>query len=186
MLILGSSSPRRRELLALITPDFTVHTGDVDESTLTAPTPVQLAQVLAEAKCTAVAKSFPDDAVIGCDTVVDVDGIVFGKPKDIADARRMMQTLSGRTHFVHTGVCIKAAGQTIAFADTTKVTFAPISEDEIAAYIATDEPYDKAGSYGVQGLAAKFVTQISGCYFNVMGFPVACVYAALKKIGVKL
>ena len=186
MLILASSSPRRKELMALLTPDFIVQTSDVDESALTADTPAQLAQLLAAAKCEAVAQNCPSDIVIGCDTVVDVDGIVYGKPKDKADARRMMQALSGRTHLVHTGVCIKAENSTQIFADTTQVTFTSLSESEIETYISTEEPYDKAGGYGVQGLAAKFVTQIEGCYFNVMGFPLAHVYAELKKINAKM
>ena len=181
-IILASGSPRRRELMALITPDYTVVTSDVDESALAADTPAQLAAVLGEAKCTAVAAQYADAVVIGCDTVVECDGTVYGKPKDQADAARMLHTLSGRTHLVHTGVCISSKGRHDVFTVTTRVTFAPLTEAEIKAYISTPEPYDKAGSYGVQGAAAKFVSGIEGCYYNVMGFPVQRIYRALQAI----
>lgn len=179
-LILASASPRRRELLALVEPDFTVAAADVDERAVTAPDPASLARALAQAKCLAVAGGHPRDIVIGCDTVVDVDGRVFGKPGDREEARRMLRALSGRSHLVHTGVCIRCGQQQELFADTTVVTFAPLDEAEIEAYIRTDEPYDKAGGYGIQGGAARFVTRLEGCYFNVMGFPVPRVYQALK------
>ena len=172
-IILASSSPRRRELMALITPDYTVRTSDVDERAIRAETPALLAQKLAAAKCRAVAESCPEDVVIGCDTVVDVDG-----------ARRMIRVLAGRGHLVHTGVCIAAQGRELCFAATTKVVFGALSDAEIEAYIATDDPYDKAGAYGVQNGAAKFVAGIEGCYFNVMGFPVSRVYNALKELDV--
>ena len=144
-IILASSSPRRRELMALIKPDYTVRTSDVDERAIRAETPALLAQKLAAAKCRAVAESCPEDVVIGCDTVVDVDGAVFGKPADRDDARRMIRVLAGRGHLVHTGVCIAAQGRELCFAATTKVVFGALSDAEIEAYIATDDPYDKAG-----------------------------------------
>ena len=183
-IILASSSPRRRELMALITPDYTVRTSDVDERAIRAETPALLAQKLAAAKCRAVAESCPEDVVIGCDTVVDVDGAVFGKPADRDDARRLLRVLAGRGHLVHTGVCIAAQGRELCFAATTKVVFGALSDAEIEAYIATDDPYDKAGAYGVQNGAAKFVAGIEGCYFNVMSFPVSRVYSALKELDV--
>ena len=142
-IILASSSPRRRELMALITPDYTVRTSDVDERAIRAETPALLAQKLAAAKCRAVAESCPEDVVIGCDTVVDVDGAVFGKPADRDDARRMIRVLAGRGHLVHTGVCIAAQGRELCFAATTKVVFGALSDAEIeAAYIVLmdDEP----------------------------------------------
>ena len=183
-LILASGSPRRKELLAMICPEFSVITSEVDESAITAPTPAETALALATAKCKAVAKEHPEDVVIGCDTVVDVDGAVFGKPADRDDARRMIRVLAGRGHLVHTGVCIAAQGRELCFAATTKVVFGALSDAEIEAYIATDDPYDKAGAYGVQNGAAKFVAGIEGCYFNVMGFPVSRVYNALKELDV--
>lgn len=187
-IILASSSPRRRELMAHITPDFAVCVADVDEAAVVRTTPFGgpslLAQRLAEAKCRAVACAHPEAAVIGCDTVVDVDGVIFGKPRDRDDARRMLRALSGRSHLVHTGVFLCAAGRETGFADTTCVHFAPLSDAEIDAYAATDDPYDKAGAYGIQSGASKFITGIEGCYFNVMGLPVARVYAALRECGV--
>ena len=186
--ILASSSPRRQELMARITPEFTVCAADVDEAAVVPATPfgspALLAQRLAEAKCRAVAHAHPEAAVIGCDTIVDVDGAVFGKPRDRDDARRMLRALSGRAHLVHTGVFVCAAGRGTGFADTTRVHFAPLSDAEIEAYAATGDPDDKAGAYGIQSGAAKFVTGIEGCFFNVMGLPVARLYAALRDCGV--
>lgn len=179
-LILSSASPRRKELLALIAPKFTCEVSHVDESAVFAPTPGLLVEALARAKCAAVAQTHSLDCVIGCDTVVDVDGQVLGKPADKAQARRMLRLLSGREHLVHTGVCLAQNGVEHVFHVTTAVTFAVINEVEIEAYIATEEPYDKAGGYAIQGGAAKFVREINGCYFNVMGLPVSRVYEALK------
>lgn len=182
-LILASASPRRRELLAKLTPDFTVCAAAFDEHSVHADTPAALAALLAQGKCRAVARTHPDAAVIGCDTVVDVDGAVFGKPADAADAARMLRALSGRRHAVHTGVCVSCGGQETAFTETTRVQFAALSEDEIAAYLATGDAFDKAGAYGIQNGACRFVTAIEGCYFNVMGLPVAHLYAVLRSRG---
>lgn len=181
-LILASASPRRRELLSLITKDFTVETSRVDEAAITAPTPAKLAQALADAKCRAVAAQHPEDIVIGCDTVVDYAGRVFGKPKDHEDALRMLRALSGAQHHVHTGVCIAFPGGEERFTVTTKVKFYPIEEAQLEAYAATGEPYDKAGAYAIQGGAAAFCEGLEGCYYNVMGFPVSRVARALAKI----
>ena len=181
-LILASASPRRRELLSLITKDFTVETSRVDEAAITAPTPDKLAQALADAKCRAVAARHPEDIVIGCDTVVDYAGRVFGKPKDHEDALRMLRALSGAQHHVHTGVCIAFPGGEERFTVTTKVKFYPIEEAQLEAYAATGEPYDKAGAYAIQGGAAAFCEGLEGCYYNVMGFPVSRVARALAKI----
>lgn len=182
-IILASASPRRKELMALITPDYMVITSEVDESVLTADSPAALAALLGGAKCLEVAKIYPDSVVIGCDTVVEIDGVVYGKPRDKAHAAAMLHALSGRTHLVHTGVCICCGTRQESFVETTSVTFAPLTEREIAAYVATDEPYDKAGGYGVQGFAARFVAGIGGCFYNVMGFPVRRIYEALCKLG---
>ena len=122
--------------------------------------------------------------VIGCDTVVDVDGAVFGKPADRDDARRMIRVLAGRGHLVHTGVCIAAQGRELCFAATTKVVFDALSDAEIEAYIATDDPYDKAGAYGVQGLGALLVERLDGDFFNVMGLPVLRLSRMLERFGV--
>lgn len=179
-LILASGSPRRKELLALITPDYKVITSEFDERAVTAPTPRELAEALARGKCLAVAAAHPQDLVIGCDTVVDFEGEVFGKPRDRQDARRMLKALSGADHYVHTGVCLCKDGRQQSLAVTSRVRFYPLTDAEIEAYIATDEPYDKAGGYGIQGAAALFCQEIEGCYYNIMGFPVARVARMLK------
>lgn len=172
-IILASSSPRRRELMALITPDYTVRTSDVDERAIRAETPALLAQKLAVAKCRAVAESCPEDVVIGCDTVVDVNGEVFGKPHGVEDAKRMLRALSGSAHQVHTGVCVSRGGRTESFVDSCKVTFFPLSEEEIDFYASTKEPYDKAGAYAIQGRAALWLDRIEGDYYTIMGLPVS-------------
>ena len=139
-LILASGSPRRRELLSLYTTDFTVCVSDFDESTVTADTPAHLVEQLARGKCLAVAKDHPDAVVIGCDTVVDVNGEVFGKPHGVEDAKRMLRALSGAAHQVHTGVCVSRGGRTESFVDSCKVTFFPLSEEEIDFYASTKLP----------------------------------------------
>lgn len=179
-LILASGSPRRKELLALITPDFITLPSDFDERAVTAPTPKELAGLLAQGKCRAVAQSRPGDLVLGCDTVVEFEGRVFGKPADKADARRMLRALSGAAHWVHTGVCLRKGGAERCEVASTQVRFYPISEAELEAYIATDEPYDKAGGYAIQGRAALFCQGIEGCYYNVMGLPVSRVARMLQ------
>ena len=172
-LILASGSPRRRELLSLYTTDFTVCVSDFDEAAVTADTPAHLVEQLARGKCLAVARQHPEAVVIGCDTVVDVGGEVFGKPTDPEDAKRMLRALSGATHAVHTGVCICCGSHTESFVDSCQVTFFPISEQEIAAYTATQDPYDKAGAYAIQGRAALWLDHIQGDYYTIMGLPVS-------------
>ena len=170
-LILASGSPRRRELMSLITPDYTVITSDVDETKIAADSPAHLAKALATAKARAVAEGNPDDVVCGFDTVVECEGEVFGKPKDEADAVRMLRALSGREHRVHTGVCICRGRRAAATVETTVVHFSPIAEDDLCAYVRTPEPYDKAGAYAIQGhcgvRASKGATTTSwGCRFT--------------------
>ena len=181
-LILASASPRRRELMGLITPEFIVETSDVDESGITAATPALLAQELATAKCRAVAAHHPRELVIGCDTVVECAGEVFGKPRDKADLLRMLRALSGREHQVHTGGCVAHPGGQRAFAATTGVRFYPIPEDWMERYAATDEPWDKAGGYAIQGAAALWCEGLNGCYYNVMGLPVSRLAQELAQI----
>lgn len=172
-LILASGSPRRRELLSLYTADFTVCASDFDESAIAADTPAHLVEKLARGKCLAVAAQHPGDAVIGCDTVVDVGGEVFGKPRSAEDAKRMLHALSGRTHQVHTGVCISDGTRTKSFVDSCSVTFFPLSEEEIDFYASTKEPYDKAGAYAIQGRAALWLDRIEGDYYTIMGLPLS-------------
>ena len=181
-LILASASPRRKELLAMIDPDFTVITSDFDESTLSEPSPKTLSEKLAEGKCLAVAAKHPEDTVIGSDTVVEHDGQVFGKPKDKEDARRMLKALSGSDHYVHTGVSIWHNGSAHTFSATTRVRFYPLTDEQIERYISTSEPYDKAGAYAIQGTAALFCEEIEGDYYTIMGFPVSRVARALAAL----
>lgn len=171
-IILASGSPRRRELMALVTPQYTVETSAVEEDKIAADTPAHLAQALATAKARAVAAAHPGDIVCGFDTVVDCAGEIFGKPRDESDALYMLRALSGRAHKVHTGVCICGMGRAAATVETTLVHFAPIAEDDLLAYVRTPEPYDKAGAYAIQGHAAVWCRAIDGCYYNIMGLPV--------------
>ena len=180
-LLLASGSPRRRELLGLITHDFTVRVSHVNEESILAPDPAHLALALATAKAKDVAALCPDDVVLGCDTVVDCGGQVFGKPHDEEDAARMLRALSGRAHRVHTGVCVCCRGQAAAAVETTVVHFDPIAEDDLLAYVRTPEPYDKAGAYAIQGHAALWCSGIEGCYYNIMGLPVRRTAQLLKE-----
>ena len=172
-LILASGSPRRRELLSLYTTDFTVCASDFDESAVQADTPAQLVEQLARGKCLTVSAQHPGDVVIGCDTVVDVNGEVFGKPHSVENAKRMLRALSGATHEVHTGVCISDGKRTESFVDSCKVAFFPLGEEEIERYAATQEPYDKAGAYAIQGRAALWLDRIEGDYYTIMGLPLS-------------
>lgn len=172
-LILASGSPRRRELLSLYTTDFTACASDFDESTVTADTPAHLVEQLARGKCLAVSAQHPGDVVIGCDTVVDVNGEVFGKPHSVEDAKQMLHALSGAIHEVHTGVCISNGSRTESFVDSCKVSFFPLSEEEIDFYASTKEPYDKAGAYAIQGRAALWLDRIEGDYYTIMGLPLS-------------
>lgn len=182
-LILASASPRRKELLGMITPDFTVKVSAVDESTITAESPAKLAEALGTAKCMAVAATEQGSLVIGCDTVVECDGKVFGKPHDREEARAMLKALSGRRHYVHTGVCLMEGSKKESFAATSAVDFYPIDEADLEAYIQTEEPYDKAGGYAIQGHAAVWCKGIEGCYYNIMGLPVSRLAQALNTFG---
>ncbi|MDO5601835.1 MAG: Maf family protein [Oscillospiraceae bacterium] len=181
-LILASASPRRKELLSLITKDFTVCEADFDEAAEAEADPRKRALKLACGKCRAVWARFPGETVIGCDTVVDCGGRVFEKPRSRREAEGMLRALSGGAHLVHTGVCIRRGAKEERFTGTTRVWFAEIPDGELESYLDTPEPYDKAGGYGIQGWAARFIPRIEGCYFNVMGLPVSSLYAALLKI----
>jgi septum formation protein len=181
MLILASASPRRRELLRNAGIAFEVQPADVAE----VPLPGELAQALAERlareKAMAIARSRPTDVVLGADTVVVVDGEILGKPADAADAARMLRLLSGREHQVITGVCLVVSGQCSVASETTSVTMSEISEKEIAEYVATGEPMDKAGAYAIQGIASRWIPRIEGDYSNVVGLPVALVWRMLQQ-----
>jgi septum formation protein len=182
MLILASGSPRRREILSSAGIEHVVRPADVDEAILPGEDPASYVRRLARAKSEAAATGIKD-LVLGADTVVVVDGLILGKPADRDDARRMLALLAGREHEVITGICLRGGTTVIEDAETTRVRFVPLSPEEIEAYVASGEPMDKAGAYAIQGLAAKFVDRVEGCYFNVVGLPVARVYAHLKRLG---
>ena len=179
-IILASASPRRKELLAVITNDFEVVPSDAEEIVPSGITADETAEHLAKIKALSVAQIHPESIVIGADTCVVADGVILGKPKDKAQARQMMKLLSGKTHKVITGCAIVKNGQVDSFSVCTEVEFHSLSEEEIESYINTSEPYDKAGGYGIQGKASLFVKGIKGDYFNVVGLPVAELNRKLK------
>lgn len=185
-IVLASASPRRRELLTSIGLTFTVDPADVDEETLSDLDPLQQAVALAELKAEYVARRHGEALVIGADTIVTIDGMALGKPQDDEDARRMLRMLSGRTHEVITGVAVvdAATNRAASEAERTLVTFRTLSEDEIARYVASGEPMDKAGAYAIQGLGALLVSRIVGCYPNVVGLPLVTLARLLQPFGV--
>lgn len=183
-LILASQSPRRRELFDLIGLPFTVLVSEADED-IPLEEPGAYVEKLALRKADAVFAQHPESCVVGADTIVWLDGAIIGKPKDEADAYRILRLLSGRTHTVYTGLAILAPGSKEALHDATRVTFASLSDAEIWAYIHSGEPLDKAGAYGVQGKGAIFVEKVEGCYFTVIGLPVPRLYRALAKLGIR-
>ncbi|MGA3127437.1 MAG: Maf family protein [Candidatus Korobacteraceae bacterium] len=187
MLILASQSPRRAELLRNAGIPFEIRPAEVDERTRPGEEPLEYVRRLAQEKALAVLASAPRGAlVLGADTTVVVDGESLSKPADQAEARRMLERLSGRAHEVITGVCLAwhnrlGAAMTEVEYEVTKVEFAAMSGGEIAAYVASGEPMDKAGAYAIQGRASRWIPRISGCYFNVVGLPVARVCAMLER-----
>lgn len=172
-LILASSSPRRKDLLASFGKPFSIDVPDVDESVLPGEDPSSHVRRLALEKARTVQKRHDAGLVVAADTIVVLDGSIIGKPDDEADARRMLGTLSGCTHQVYTGVAVAdaAAGTAGSRVVCSSVTISPISEEEIARYVATGEPLDKAGSYAVQGLGGKYVSRVDGSLSNVIGLP---------------
>jgi septum formation protein len=180
VLVLASKSPRRQQILRDADIRFVVRAADVHEQRRAGESPIDYVRRLAEEKAFAV----PLDAselVLGADTVVVVDGHVLEKPRDTRDAVRMLGMLSGRDHQVITGICLRSSARKIVDAAITRVHFVTLTEDEIESYAASGEPMDKAGAYAIQGLASKFIDRIEGCYFNVVGLPVAMVYRYWKQ-----
>ena len=187
--ILASSSPRRRELLLRLQTPFDIILPDVDESIIPPEgSPETYCTALAELKANDISQHYPNNLVIGSDTIVVLDNNIMGKPEDKTMAQNMLETLSGKTHHVYTGVCLKWADKNIhhLFAEITMVTFRELSEADINHYIESCPPYDKAGSYGIQDWSAVFVKEIKGCYDNVVGFPISRFYEELKKLGINL
>jgi septum formation protein len=190
-LILASASPRRRELLAQAGYLFEVQALSVDESRRSGEDAIRFATRLAREKAQvvfALRQSSADPMlVLGADTVVVCDGEILGKPVDAADATRMLLLLSGRTHHVVTGVAVIAGAQVVEVAaEVTQVTVRTLSSQEIADYVASGEPMDKAGAYAIQGYAARWIPRISGCYFNVVGLPLALVTSLVEGVELRL
>lgn len=182
--VLASQSPRRRELMGLLFRQFEVQSPQVEETAAPGLAPWKLVEELAARKALAVAAgAAPDTLVVGADTVVAVGGQILGKPHGPEEAAAMLHTLSGRAHMVYTGVCLARGGKKQAFHAGTRVQFKPLSDQEIAWYLSTGEPFDKAGGYGIQGLGSRFVRGIDGDYFNVMGLPVNLIYEKLALLA---
>ena len=171
--ILASASPRRKELMARITPDFEIIPADVEEILPEDIYPEEASEYLAELKCRHVSRLYPGRTVIGCDTTVLIDNTILGKPRDSEDAFDMLKSLSGKTHLVITGVCICRDDKLQKFSQISEVEFYELSDDEIREYIATNEPFDKAGAYGIQGFGGLLVRSIRGDYNNIVGLPAA-------------
>ncbi|MGN1329661.1 MAG: Maf family protein [Eubacterium sp.] len=180
MIILASKSPRRKELLSIITEDFVIKTANVDETLPESISPDKAVEYLSKIK----AEPFKNkkDTVIGADTVVAIDGKILGKPKDKADAFSMLRILSGKEHSVFTGVTVIKNNKSKTFSVETRVKFFELTDEEINTYISTGEPFDKAGAYGIQGKGSLLVEKIDGDYFNVVGLPVSKLAKALNNI----
>lgn len=184
--ILASQSPRRRELLALIGIAHEVRPADIDESYREGESPEQHCERLARGKAeTLAARASGDAIIIGSDTIVVVDGMVLGKPADAGDATRMLRLLSGRSHTVLTAVAVSRRGRVESAVERVTVTFRRLDDSEIAAYIATREPMDKAGAYGIQGYGATIVSRIEGDYFAVMGLALNLLVRLLARTGLR-
>ena len=179
-IVLASASPRRAELLTSAGIDFEVVPAHLDETPEPGETPAAYVQRIAQAKAMAVASRVNGRVILAADTTVVVGSEMLGKPVNDDDAKRMLQLLSGRAHQVVTGVALVRYGKTATQIDSTTVEFAALTEAEIAWYVATGEPCDKAGAYAIQGYASRFVTRINGSYSNVVGLPMALVYDMLK------
>lgn len=182
--ILASNSPRRRELLTNCGYSFSVKPSDCDESISGTLTPQQTAMELSRRKALAVLAENEQAVVLGCDTVVAVDGEILGKPSDRQEAFKMLMSLSGKKHTVVSGVCIADKSRCECFENTTEVEFYPLTEETVNSYLDTDEHRDKAGSYGIQGYGSLLVRSIKGDYFSVMGLPVSECARALASFGI--
>lgn len=180
-LILASSSPRRKELMKVITENFTISAANADETIPKGMAAECVSEYLAALKADTVSKEFPKDVIIACDTTVICDERILGKPRDKSECREFMKLLSGHSHIVITGCAIRCGDITRAFSVQTAVFFRELASAEIETYISSDEPYDKAGGYGIQGKASLFIEKINGDYFNVVGLPVSRLYMELAQ-----
>lgn len=182
--IVASASPRRREILSNAGYTFEIIPSDADENITEVLSAQETVCELSRRKALAVLNENKDAVVFGCDTVVALENVILGKPKDDADAKRMLRMLSGKTHIVSTGVCVADKESTKVFSNTTEVEFYPLSDETIESYVATGECSDKAGAYGIQGYGSVLVKKIKGDYFSVMGLPVSQTARALKEFGI--
>jgi septum formation protein len=180
-LILASASPRRRELLTQAGFAFEVLAADIDESRRAGEAPADYVQRLALEKAQAIHALHPDAVVLGADTTVVLDGDVLNKPVDLADAEHMLRSLAGREHQVHTGIAVVLDGGERQHVETTTVFFSSVKEADLSHYLASGDSLDKAGAYGIQGYAARWITRIEGDYFNVMGLPIAATVKLLEQ-----
>jgi len=187
-IVLASGSPRRRDLVKMMGLKFELAVPEIREDLVPRAKPSSLVVELALAKALSLIGKFPNAAILGADTVVVLDGKILGKPRDRSDARAMLRTLSGRTHTVYTGLALVdvPTGLRETCCEKSLVTMKKINNEEIDRYLATGEPMDKAGSYGIQGFGAVFIKHIDGCFFNVMGLPVGRLYDMLKDLSKKL
>ena len=184
-IVLASQSPRRRELLTLVGLAHEVRPADVDETPHADELPVPHAERLARAKAETLAARERDAVVVAADTIVVIDGLILGKPGDATEAGAMLRRLAGRTHTVFTAVAVARGGRTVSGVEEVRVTFRALDDAEIAAYVATGEPMDKAGSYGIQGFGATIVERIEGDYFAVMGLPLVRLVGLLGEVGLR-
>jgi septum formation protein len=182
--ILASQSPRRRQLLELIGIEHQVRPSDIDESVKVGELPEQYAERVAREKAVAAADTSPDALVIAADTIVVIDDVILGKPRDVNDAERMLGMLSGRSHTVMTAVAVSHRDRIASGVEIVDVTFVPLDEIQIREYVATGEPMDKAGAYGIQGYGATIVRRIDGDYFAVMGLSLVRLVGLLREIGI--
>jgi len=186
-LILASKSPRRDEILTLVGYRHEIIVSDADETIPEGTAAADAVAMISRRKADAVVSETEGErVVVAADTVVEVDGEIFGKPKDSADAERMLRTMSGGRHLVHTGITVTDGKSTVTETVTTEVLMRELSDREIYGYIESGEPFDKAGAYGIQGIAGAFVESLSGDYFNVMGLPVCRVSEILAEFGIGL
>ncbi len=182
--ILASSSPRRRQLLDLIGVKHEVRPADIDETIAAGEIAEKYAERLAREKAEAIGATNFGSLVVGADTIVVIDGMVLGKPRDVGDAERMLGILSGRPHTVMTAVAVSYEQQTVSCVERVDVTFMPLTDEDIRRYVATGEPMDKAGAYGIQGYGATIVRRIDGDYFAVMGLSLVRLVALMREVGV--
>lgn len=182
MLVLASTSLRRQQILTAAGIPYIVRAPHVPEERRPHESPGDYVRRLAESKAFAVPMA-PGEVVLAGDTVVVVDQEILEKPRDHADASRMLRLLSGREHEVVTGICLRSDSRKIVDTATTRVHFVHLTEQELAAYVSSGEPMDKAGAYAIQGLASRFIDRVEGGYFNVVGLPVSLVYRHLRKLG---